>query len=356
MDICIIIPAFNPGEELIAYVEELISNGIDKILLINDGSDSKCEMIFKTLSSEKEITLFTHAVNMGKGRALKDAFNYYLVHLADRSGGVITVDSDGQHTVRDVLRVRKEMRRYPDALILGVRDFNDASVPPKSKLGNKLTRVTLKLLVGGSVSDTQTGLRGIPNALLGKWSVLSGERFEYETSMLIDAIRSGVKICETTIQTVYINDNRETHFNPITDSIAIYRLILGTFFKYTLSSLVSFLVDYGVFCLFVAVLDFLKDVEKIWFSTIAARVCSSLFNYAVNKNMVFKGDGDKKAIVNYYILCVCQMTCSAVFVSLLNDLNFIPIRLGKIAVDLCLFLVSFHFQRRWVFKKEMQTK
>lgn len=349
--ICVIIPTLNPDDKLIPYIEDLLQNGVSRILLINDGSRAELAPVFSALAAKEEVTLLTHAVNMGKGRALKDAFNYYLVHLADSYDGVITVDSDGQHTVADVLRVHEMMQAHPEALVLGCRNFNDSSVPPKSKFGNKLTRIVLKVLIGGDITDTQTGLRGIPNALLGPYSVLPGERFEYETNMLIDAIKGSTPIREVEIETIYINDNRETHFNPLKDSIAIYSLILGTFVKYLGASLASFLLDYGLFCLLIALLPIAVDTTKIWTATIIARICSSLFNYTVNKNVVFKSTAGRKTLVQYYILAVCQMLCSAALVAFLNHNFQMVAQAGKLIVDTVLFLLSFQIQNRIIFKR-----
>lgn len=350
---CIVIPAYNPDNQLIDYVKKLISVGAQRIIIIDDGSKEECRLVFSEADKLAQVVLLTHAVNMGKGRALKDAFNYYLVHIMP-SGlqGVITVDSDGQHTVQDIVKIDNEMRKFPNSLILGVRDFDDTTVPPKSKFGNKLTRIVLRLLIGGDITDTQTGLRGIPNKYLNEWTVLSGERFEYETTMLIDSIRSTIDVREVKIQTVYINDNKETHFNPIKDSIAIYKIIFGTFFKYITASAVSFIIDYGMFCVFILLLSFMNKTIAIWISTVVARVVSSLFNYALNKNIVFKSNSGKKTVVQYYLLCICQMVCSALLVNIFSNINVIPVQTAKIIVDICLFMISFQIQSRIIFKKK----
>lgn len=108
MDICVVIPALDPGEELLDHVDGSIASGIDKIILVDDGSDVKCKWIFAVLSAKEEIGLLTHAVNMGKGRALKDAFDHYLVYYADKKSGVITVDRDGQHRAEGVMMIAQE--------------------------------------------------------------------------------------------------------------------------------------------------------------------------------------------------------------------------------------------------------
>ena len=144
----IIIPSMNPDERLIDYVKELIAHQFPKIIILDDGSCQETKDFFTTLQSFPECTVLTHAVNMGKGRALKDAFNYYFVKNSKDFSGVITVDSDGQHTVEDVIRMAKALERYPHSLILGVRNFDAPLVPLKSRFGNKMTRIVTRWLIG----------------------------------------------------------------------------------------------------------------------------------------------------------------------------------------------------------------
>lgn len=356
----IIIPSLNPEEGLIDYVKELKNSGFDKILLVDDGSRNESKFIFATLKTEYGCDLITHDVNYGKGRALKNAFAYY--HNENLSGkysdciGVITADSDGQHTVPDVLKLAEALPNCSDSLILGVRDFDNESVPPKSETGNKISRVMLRLFVGGDVTDTQTGLRAVPNSLIERFSLLPGERFEYETKMLIDCIKSKINIKEIPIRTVYIDGNKETHYRPIADSISIFKVIAGTFFKYILSSLSSFLLDYGLFCLILFVaglfIDNAKEKVAIWIATVIARICSSLFNYFVNKTLVFDSQKGMKTLVYYYILVVVQMAASAALVSLTTSCLPIPAQLSKLIVDTLLFLLSYQIQKRLIFKAE----
>lgn len=357
MNYLIVIPALNPKSDLIEYVDTLLSHGYSKILVVDDGSRGDCRFVFDEIAQKPGCEVIRHTVNMGKGRALKDAMLYYIDnHLSDdlpdnmKLNGMITVDSDGQHVAGDVDKIAGAMSDNPDSLILGARDFNLENVPWKSRFGNKCTVIALKLFIGGSISDTQTGLRGIPNRLIKRFSTLSGDRFEYETVMLIDAIRSEESIVEVPIRTVYINENSETHFHPVKDSLKIYRVILGTFFKYILSSLSSFLVDYGIFCLAIAMLGRAggSQTRSIWISTLLARICSSLFNYAINKRIVFKSKRGPVTLVLYYLLCIIQMAASAAGVSAVC-LTGIPVQAAKIIVDTILFLISYRIQHRYIF-------
>lgn len=349
----VIIPSLNPSNSLIEYVNQLISHGFTNIIVIDDGSSVDKQDIYTKLESFKECHVLHHAVNMGKGRALKNAFNYVLTHhqvLLESPDGVITVDCDGQHTVEDVLKLSEELKKQNSSLILGVRDFDIEGVPFKSRFGNKCTKSILRFFYGGNISDTQTGLRAIPTKLLPLYLTLFGERFEYETTMLIETLKQHIPIQEIKIRTVYINDNSETHFRPIADSWAIYKLILGTFIKYSLSAISSFLID----LLFFEIISFiLKDVSlgiRVWGATIGARIISSLWNYSINKNIVFSNkESGKNIIVKYYSLCVIQMICSATLVFSLCQLTNLAELIAKLIVDTILFFVSFQIQRNWIF-------
>lgn len=350
MNSVIIIPALNPEQNLICYIKELILNGFAKIILVNDGSASDFNWIFDTISSIPECVVFTHATNMGKGRALKTAFNYYYCKYRHEFTGIITVDSDGQHAVEDVVRIGVELEKSPQSLILGVRDFNNQSVPFRSRVGNNITKYVMRILIGGVVSDTQTGLRAIPNTLIVSYLTLFGERFEYETLMLIEAVQIRTPIQEIKIQTIYLDKNIGTHFRPIQDSIAIYKCIFSTFFKYIFVSLTSFVIDYLAFCFFAFIFSDFSLSSKIWLSTAAARTLSSVYNYIFNKSFVFMYKNNQKyTLPKYYLLCLFQMCCSATLVWLLCKKLRIPDEVVKPFVDTLLFIINYKVQRQWVF-------
>lgn len=353
----IVIPALNPTELLIEYVRNLNRAGVKDILVIDDGSSDKFQPIFKELEVSTECRIFKHAKNLGKGRALKNAFNYYLTtYDLNKFAGIITADSDGQHRVEDVLNVVLKLNDCPDSLILGCRDFDSDNVPPKSKFGNKLTKFVFKLLYGTSITDTQTGLRGFPNSIIPLMVDIDGERFEYETKMLIEVIDHKVAIDEVTIETIYFDNNAETHFNPIKDSLRIYKVIFSSFFKFFLSSVSSFIIDISIFQLLIFSMlqfGFERGTILIWCATIVARIFSSYYNFIVNKDIVFNGEKKtEKTLYKYYILAVVQLCLSAIFVNSIWNLTQGSETVIKVLVDGMLFLVSYQIQRRWVFKRE----
>lgn len=357
MKTLIVIPALNPSSDLLNYVSELKESGLKDILIVDDGSGEHTQYIFNELAERYQCKVLKHAKNLGKGRALKNAFNYFLT-LPELSSfnGVVTADSDGQHLVKDVIRMANALDQNPDSLVLGCRDFDSDNVPPKSKFGNKLTRLLLRLLYGRKVTDTQTGLRGFPTSIIAGMLDVDGERFEYETEMLMYAFKENLSIPEITIDTVYFDNNAETHFNPILDSIRIYRVIFATFFKYLLASASSFIVDIGAFQLLLMLglwLGISRGSHLIVGATVLARVVSATFNFFVNKNLVFKGEKRLgKTLVKYSSLALVQMLISAILVSYIWSQQGGAEVIIKIIVDTILFLISYQVQQKWVFRKD----
>lgn len=349
LNLTIIIPSYNPDEKLEKVVAGLLERGFRDIIVINDGSDKLHMQPFKNI--EGNCTIIHHKENKGKGQALKTAFSF-CVESRRYSAGVITVDGDNQHHPEDVYKCGEALLDNTDKLILGCRNFKEKNVPFKSKYGNNITKTVFRLLCGLKVSDTQTGLRAIPMTYMEEMLKIKGERYEYETNMLLETKNLEMDIVEVPIRTIYINDNESSHFNPIKDSIKIYGIIL----KFFANSIASTGIDLAIFYTLSLILTKgnLKQSLVIYLATIVARICSSLFNYNMNKRHVF-GQGNSWSMLKYYILCVCQMMVSATIVYLisrpLGTHSFISTVI-KAVTDSCLFFISFRIQKNWVFRKE----
>ncbi|WP_215145997.1 glycosyltransferase [Exiguobacterium qingdaonense] len=340
----ILIPAYNPDDALNTLVEKLRASGFSTIIVVNDGSSPSSETIFDTVGPLVDQVL-VHEQNKGKGAALKTGLQYVIDTYPNRLG-VITVDADGQHLPEDVVNVYEEGVNKPHHLIMGCRDFSGDEIPFRSRFGNQATRLVMLVGSGLKLKDTQTGLRAIPMRYARQLLDVPGNRYEFEMNMLTFTKRLQVPIQQTTIQTIYENENDSSHFRPVLDSIMIYRMFL----LYSLSSVASFLVDVGMYAIFIYMLSPYFDTTHVITATVLARIISSLFNYMVNRKVVFHSDA-RRSLPKYFGLVVLQMAVSAFFVYLL----FLLFRQGevviKVIVDSVLFFVSYYIQKRWVFKK-----
>lgn len=356
MNISVILPSYDPSEKLLRAVDALTEQGFDDIIVVNDGSHSQTVKYFEQIKDKPNITVLTHEVNKGKGRALKTGFEYFLENRPDRAG-VVTTDDDLQHSCADI-RACAELMEQSGKAVFGARDFSGKDIPPKSRIGNRITTFTFRFLCGIRITDTQTGLRAIPREYLPELIKVSGERFEYETNMLLAFKQNDLEFRELPIKTIYSDNNSGTHFNPFKDTIKIYAVIL----KYILSSLAASLIDLGAFTLLNLLLP--KEWEewlRIFTATTLARVVSSAVNFTINRRRVFKSDTNlSSSLVKYYCLCVCQAALSYGLVYCITRLTGASKSLlqtvFKMVVDTVLFLFTFVLQREWVFKDKKAKK
>ena len=358
-NITIILPSLDPDEKLPGVIEGLLEVGFRDILLINDGSKPENLHYFtEAAAAHPEVTLLHHAVNRGKGAALKTAINYFLVHRPEGMG-VVTVDGDGQHHKLDILACAKAMKESGE-LILGCRDFDHPDVPFRSRFGNKTTCGIFKLFVGMTVSDTQTGLRAIPRKDLPTMLAIEGDRFEYETNMLLKLKQKSIPFREVKIRTVYIEENKTSHFRVIRDSWRIYKLILAHFFRYTLVSISSAVIDEGCYIAFTGLLGgTLTGLALTASATAAARLISSLFNFFMNKKVVFQsGVRTGIALLRYYALALPMLAAQALLthgvyalLGISEDATGTRALIYAVVMTV-LYFVSYMIQQRWVFAKK----
>ena len=357
--ISVVLPSLDPDEKLIAVVDGLLEYGFSHIILVNDGSKPENIHYFTDLAAQHpEITLLHHEVNKGKGAALKNAFRWFLENRPD-GFGVVTVDGDNQHHPEDTRNCCLHMMETGRS-VLGCRDFNQPHVPSRSRFGNHTTSAIFKIFVGMTISDTQTGLRAFPRKVLEQIVDVYGDRFEYETNMLLAFKTMGIEFDEVKIRTVYIEENKSSHFRVLHDSWRIYKLILAHFFRYTLSSIASAVVDTGAYSLLGKVLSgMLTGLSLTAAAGIIARVISSLLNFFLNKKVVFRTQcSTAKAMLRYYALALPQMAAQV----LLTQGVYALLNISDTATGLrtliyavvmtVLYFVSYMIQQRWVFAPE----
>jgi glycosyltransferase involved in cell wall biosynthesis len=221
--VSVIIPALNPPKALIQLVHDIKAGGIQKIVVVNDGSSKDHKEIFEKVS-QIGATVLNHPINRGVGAAIKTGIAYVAQnHLS--SIGVITADSDGQHSAKDVINIANLLKEHPESVILGVRHIHFFKLPLRNFIGNLFARTIFRVLKGKKISDTQCGLRAFPISLEPHLLALSGQQFEYVTQMLVYLVRSDIQIIEVPIETIYAR-HIKSHFRPLYDSWAIIKALI----------------------------------------------------------------------------------------------------------------------------------
>ena len=355
-NIVVIIPCYEPSEKnFVSYVKELLKTEIQGIVIVNDGSGEKYRRTFDSICSldKDRIFFIDYQENRGKGYALKKAFAFCLENFSEESV-FVTADCDGQHIIKDVINVAKESEINRGAFILGSRDFTLSHVPARSRTGNRNTSRFMRFLYGIEINDTQTGLRGFSYSLLKMLIEISGDRFEYETNQLIILHRKQVSIKEVPIETIYEDKaddvEKVSHFKTFRDSAKVIGVLIKNLGWYFFSSILSSVIDVGVFAFMFWVLQVSSLTLKTLIATVTARVVSSLVNFTFNYKFVFSSSSHK-SLVRYYILWFFQLIASFSFARLWAQ--FITIKtivsLLKAISDILLALLSYQIQSRWVF-------
>lgn len=355
-EIVILIPAYNPTEDLIPLSKQLLENGF-KVVVVNDGSKEELNYIFEKL--DKDVTLLVHPQNMGKGQALKTGMKYIDENID--CIGLITADADGQHICEDIINVANELKNTTNTLVLGSR-LDTSNMPKRSKFGNSITRAVFHFASHVKVFDTQTGLRGIPKSCFKDFLEIEGQRYEYEINMLIFCAQEKIKIKEINIHTIYIDDNKSSSFKPFKDSVKIYKCIFKntrflTGFLYILVSLLSAVIDIGAAVGINYILaKYLNAHIALLIGIITARCISSLFNYLATKIWVFKSDvGYVKSMLQYYSLVVAVMLIDYAIIDPLTNILGFNLPITKVIVDTLLFISNYYIQKKIIFKK-VKTK
>ena len=130
---------------------------------------------------------------------------------------------------------------------------------------------------------------------------------------------------------------------------------MKSFLRFSGSSAICFLLDYGLFTLLNSVLLVaVPDGTRELLATYGARIVSAVTNFLLNRTLVLKDTGNAgRSVFRYTILAIVQASLSAALVSNLQALTHATNLLEtviKVPVDGVLFLASYQIQKRWVFK------
>lgn len=359
--VAIVIPALDPDDRLPGYVAALRAATDAPILLVDDGSGPAAAPVFdRAAAAATGVSVVRHDVNRGKGRALKTAFATLLEGSGAFAGctGCVTADADGQHEVADVLACARALEEKPEALVLGCRRFDGPDVPWRSSFGNNWMRSLFRMATGRRFLDTQTGLRGIPASFMRELLDVPGERFEFESRMLV--VLGGRELVQLPIRTVYEDGNKCSHFRPLVDSAKILRvlgrpLLLGAA-AFTAASLASFGVDIGVFCLLRERVFREGAPARLFLCVAVARCVSVAFNYLCNRFVVFRpatarASGGGRSLPRYLALAVVLLFLSWLLTKCgAAAFPSVSVPVVKAVVDLALFIASYAVQRAFVFR------
>ncbi len=217
MKIVGVIPAYNEA----ATIRDVATRALrflPNLIVVNDGSSDGTQEELGGLP----VTLISNPVNLGKGASLARGF---AIALAEGADAIVTLDADAQHCPEDIPRLVDAAQAHPGRIVIGARLWDREKVPPLRYFGNRFANFWVAWAAGFPVADSQSGFRLYPAALLRNISVNPAARFAFESEILIEAGRAGVRTTAVPIAALYPVNARPSHYRNAVDTARIVRMV-----------------------------------------------------------------------------------------------------------------------------------
>ncbi len=204
--VAVVIPAFNEALRIREVVTAALGQ-CQHVIVVDDGStDDTAERI-----CDLPVVLLQHARRQGKGASLRDGFAEARRRAFD---GVLTMDGDGQHRADDIPALLAAAAAWPEAIIIGARLQKRDRQPAYRRWANAFGDWGIGWACGQRISDTQSGQRFYPVAVLAV-ADLATEDFVYEADLLIEASsRFGTRCVSVPIESRYQHAGSHEQFRP----------------------------------------------------------------------------------------------------------------------------------------------
>lgn len=344
-EILIIIPSYNPPENLFEGLLNKLKDGFKNVLIINDGSNAKYNNFFKNAENKYKYKVLKNDNNLGKGSAIKKGYNYALENYPNVKVYVV-IDCDNQHDIDDMIKCCQKSIKNPNSLVIGARNFDLENVPFRNKCGNILTRNVFKWLFNYHLNDVQTGLRAISPQVAKKLVTVVGNRYNYELNCLIYCCENGIPIYEVPIKTIYIGSNKYSHFNPIKDSIIIYKEFVNYYFKFIIPYIVSLIIFLVIFYCW----DSTNDLFAICFTNAISGFILMILHFLFNYKNIYKHGRVGDNII-YILRKVLKIIIAGILIYILYNILNINLLFSKLIIDSILTFIMWSLFQKLMSKK-----
>ena len=208
--ILVVIPVYNHAETLRKVTEAALAQH-STVLVVDDGSSESVAAELAGLSVE----LLRHPDNQGKGAALLTAAKR---GLEKGYSHMVCLDADGQHDPQELPVFFAAISEYPQAVIVGHRDFAQESIPGSSRFGRQFSNFWLRLQTGSRLKDSQSGFRAYPLLVFARLNFWT-RRYNFEVEVLVRSAWAGLELRDVDISVYYPpGDERISHFRGFMDN------------------------------------------------------------------------------------------------------------------------------------------
>jgi glycosyltransferase involved in cell wall biosynthesis len=218
-----VIPAFEAAPTVGDVVRRALRH-VARVIVVDDGSRDGTAARAREAGAE----VLRHAVNRGKGAALRTAFERLLREAPpDRPWeGVVTLDADGQHDPDDIPRLIERFRSERPAIVVGSRAGSFGAMWGPRRAMNRFSSASLRFLSGLDLPDSQSGFRLYGRTFLEGFRPRGG-RYEAEMEALMDAAARGLAIATLPIRATAPDGRATSHYRPFADTFRIIGAVLS---------------------------------------------------------------------------------------------------------------------------------
>ncbi len=210
--IIVAIPAYNEEVAVGSIVLRSLKYA-EKVIVIDDGSKDRTSEIAKLAGAD----VIVHEANMGKGKGIKEAFEYACKHNAEV---LVLIDGDGQHDPDEMPLLIEPILSDEADLVNGSRfiEKNGNSVPRYRRVGQEVLTVITNIGSRRKITDTQNGFRAFSRRAFNCFS-FEHTNMAIESEMIIDAANAGMRIKEVQICVRY--DVAGSTYNPVVHGLTV---------------------------------------------------------------------------------------------------------------------------------------
>lgn len=197
-NVWVVMPCFNEEDHISSSIKDVLKY-TNNLVVVDDGSDDNTYKIARKHCKN----VLKHAINLGKGAALKTGSDYALKRGAER---LVFIDSDGQHEAKEIPRFVGLLDDYD--FVFGSRKL-DKNMPSILRFGNYMLTNIAYALFGVRLHDTQSGYRALTAEAYKKvrWKA---QDYSVETEMIANVGKNKLKYKEIEISTIYKNRYKGT--------------------------------------------------------------------------------------------------------------------------------------------------
>lgn len=216
--LCIVIPCYNHGKELSAYLPTVAAYGLPVIVVDDGSSSSEAEIITATVEAAGA-QLIRLPENKGKWGAMTVGMN---AAVAAGYTHVLQCDADGQHDPMAIPQFEEQARKLPTHIILGQPEYGE-DAPTARLQGRRITNFFVWLETAGACKvDAMCGFRLYPlertMRILNRKSVEPGMAGDIE--LLVRCYWAGIPVSTQNVRVCYPEGGR-SNFRMLRDNLVI---------------------------------------------------------------------------------------------------------------------------------------